>query len=384
MLGPFSIDAYLPAFPEIARSLNATPLQVQQTLTAYLFAYGAMMLWHGSISDALGRRPVILVSLFVFAIASLGCAASYSIEYLWSFRALQGLSAGAGLVVGRAMIRDRFEGPEAQKLLSLVTMIFSVAPAIAPIIGGWLHSLFNWHAIFLFLFLMTAVLLVVSYRLLPETHPIHRRQTLQARYLASSYWGVFKDREAQLLSAVIAFNFAGLFLYVTSAPVFLIEHLHLGSSEFAWLFIPAVVGIFSGAFLSGRLAGKFSAGRTVGLGYILMFTAAAGNLLYHSLLPPQLPWSVLVIGIYTFGMSLTAPTVTLMMLELFPTKRGLVASFQGFTQTMMSAVVAGVISPLVSHHVVWLAIGQFSVLVAGFICWTLYRSVMRRKGRVNR
>src|SRR5215211_3590986 len=113
MLGPFSVDTYLPAFPNIQATLHATPIEVQQTLTAYMFAFAVMMLWHGALSDAYGRRNVILVSLFVFAVASLGCAAVHSIEYLWAFRILQGVSAGAGIVIGRAIIRDLYSGAKA-------------------------------------------------------------------------------------------------------------------------------------------------------------------------------------------------------------------------------------------------------------------------------
>src|SRR5690606_10305755 len=113
MLGPFSIDTYLPAFPDIEATLHATPIEVQQTLTAYMLAFSVMILWHGALSDAFGRRNIILVSLAVFAVATLGCAASHSIEYLWAFRVLQGVSAGAGIVVGRAIIRDIYADVEA-------------------------------------------------------------------------------------------------------------------------------------------------------------------------------------------------------------------------------------------------------------------------------
>ena len=152
MLGPFSVDTYLPAFPAIQQSLDASALEVQQTLTAYMFSFAVMILWHGALSDAFGRRSIILMSLAVFAVASLACAAVHSVEYLWIFRMLQGVSAGAGVVIGRAIIRDLYAGADAERMLSLVTMIFSISPAIAPVIGGWIVTLSNWRTIFLFLF----------------------------------------------------------------------------------------------------------------------------------------------------------------------------------------------------------------------------------------
>src|SRR5688572_6705142 len=138
MLGPFSIDTYIPAFSGIARNLGATPVEMQQTLSAYLFGFAFMNLFHGALADSFGRRPVVLWGIAVFTLASAGCALSQTIGQLVFFRGLQGLSTGAGIVVSRAIIRDMFPPAQAQKVMSQVTIYFGVAPAIAPIIGGWL------------------------------------------------------------------------------------------------------------------------------------------------------------------------------------------------------------------------------------------------------
>ncbi|MBI1771811.1 MAG: MFS transporter, partial [Burkholderiales bacterium] len=211
MLGPFSIDTYLPAFPNIQATLNASALEVQQTLTAYMLSFAVMTLWHGALSDAFGRRNVILVALAVFAV-------------VWGFRILQGVSAGAGMVVGRAIIRDLYAGAPAERLLSLVTMIFSIAPAIAPIRGGWVVSFLGWRAIFLLLFGYTVALWWASYKYLPESLPMDKRQPFSAEFLWTSYKKVFKSPLFHLKAGTIAFNFAGLFLYVSAAPAFITQH----------------------------------------------------------------------------------------------------------------------------------------------------------------
>src|SRR5688572_18521091 len=135
-LGPFSIDAYLPAFSGMQASLQATPLEIQQTLSGYLFAFAVMFLFHGALSDSFGRRPVILVALVVYTLASLWCAVADSVQGLIAGRVFQGLSVGAGMVVGRAMIRDLVENEDAQRLMSVVTLSFGLEPAIAAVIGG--------------------------------------------------------------------------------------------------------------------------------------------------------------------------------------------------------------------------------------------------------
>ncbi|MBC7599572.1 MAG: Bcr/CflA family efflux MFS transporter, partial [Polaromonas sp.] len=176
MLGPFSIDTYIPAFTGIARSLGATPVEMQQTLSAYLFGFAFMNLFHGALADSFGRRPVVLWGIAIFTLASAGCALSQSISQLVFFRALQGLSTGAGIVVSRAVIRDMFPPAQAQKVMSQVTIYFGVAPAIAPIIGGWLFVHTNWHAIFWFLTGVGVLLWTANYKLLPETLHESQRQ----------------------------------------------------------------------------------------------------------------------------------------------------------------------------------------------------------------
>ncbi len=179
MLGPFSVDMYLPAFPAIGREFSASTIALQQTLSAYLFAFGFMMLWHGALSDALGRRPVILGSLAIYALATLGCAIAGNIESMWLFRALQGTAAGNGVVVGRAIVRDRFEGPEAQRLMSQVTLVFGIAPAVAPVLGGLLLGAFGWRSLFWVLLVLVLGLLCWAARSLHETLPGARHSCIR-------------------------------------------------------------------------------------------------------------------------------------------------------------------------------------------------------------
>lgn len=374
MLGPFSVDTYLPAFPAIEASLDASALQVQQTLTAYMAAFAVMILWHGALSDAFGRRSIILGSLVVYAVASLGCAAAHSIEYLWAFRILQGVSAGAGVVIGRAITRDLYTGAEAERMLSLVTMIFSISPAIAPIIGGWIVSYASWRTIFQLLFAFALFMLWLCWRHLPETLPKERRQAFLPSSLWRNYRQIFVSRLFQLKAAAIAFNFSGLFLYVSSAPYIVTRHLGLDSHQFGWLFVPAVAGIFLGALAANRMAGKVATQRQIAIGYALLVSSGVLSTGYHLFFPPALPWTVAPLFLYTMGMSIVAPGLTLLVLDLFPHIRGTVASCQSFTMTMLSAVVAGLVSPLLNYSMLLLAAGQFGFVLTGLLLWQFARS----------
>ena len=225
MLGPFSIDTYLPAFTGIAQAIGATPVEMQQTLSAYLFGFAVMNLFHGALSDSFGRRPVVLGGLVVFTLASVGCALSQHIGALVFFRALQGMSAGAGIVVSRAVIRDMFPPADAQRVMSQVTIYFGVAPAVAPMVGGFLFVHAGWHSIFWFLTAVGVVLFGRQLRLLPETlHATQRSRSTCATCCAATGSSARSPRFLMLaLASGIPFN--GMFLYVLSAPVFLGEHL---------------------------------------------------------------------------------------------------------------------------------------------------------------
>jgi len=384
MLGPFSIDAYLPAFPQIQSTLHASALEVQQTLTAYMLAFAGMVLWHGALSDAFGRRNVILVALVVFAIGTFGCAAASSVHYLWVFRIMQGVSAGAGVVVGRAIIRDLYSDTAAARLLSMVTMIFSIAPAIAPVLGGWIVIFFGWRAIFLALCLFTIVLGWVCWQHLPETVPKERRQPFNPRFLAGSYSAIFGSFLFHMKAGITALNFAGLFLYITASPVMLPEQLHLGPSGFAWLFVPTVAGIFLGSMAANRMAGKKSFAKQIWIGFGFMLSAVAFNVGYHLFLPPALPWTVLPMFFFTFGSSIISPGATLLALDLFPHIRGTVASCQSFVTTLLGAIVAGLIAPALSHSVLALALGQAGFALAALACWVVARQYRRRLARSGR
>ena len=364
-IGPFAIDTYLPSFPEIATQLHATTIEVQQTLAAYLFSFAAMTLWHGAISDRFGRRKVILGALTLFALASLGCMVASDISHLWFWRALQGVSAGAGIVVSRAIVRDLFDGAAAQRLMAQITMMFALAPAIAPVIGGWLQTALGWRSVFAFLSVSTVTLAIACWKLLPETLPPEKRQSLRPSYLARTYFRVLTSPRFLFACAALSFNFGGFFVYVLSAPVFLMKHLGVAETGFLWLFGPAMSGLVCGSWLSSRLAGKFSLWQTIALGYGIMLLAALFNLSVSIALPPGLPWSVMPLFVYTFGMSLAAPCLTLFALDPFPAQRGLAASCQTFFQSGFNGISAALIAPLLWESTRTLAAGMAAMMLLG-------------------
>jgi MFS transporter, DHA1 family, multidrug resistance protein len=369
MLGPFSIDTYIPAFSGIARAIGATPVEMQQTLSAYLFGFAFMNLFHGAMADSFGRRPVVLWGIAVFTLASAGCALSQNIGQLVLFRGLQGLSTGAGIVVSRAVIRDMFPPAQAQQVMSQVTIYFGVAPAIAPIIGGWLFVHAGWHAIFWFLTAVGVILWVANFRLLPETLHVTQRQPFNVRNLLQGYWQLGANPRFLLLALASGVPFNGMFLYVLSAPSFLGEHLGLAPTQFFWLFALTIGGIMGGAWVSGRLAGRIAPRRQIRRGFLIMTAVSLLNVAANFALAPSAAWALPLIALFAFGWALMVPVVTLLVLDLYPERRGLASSLQAVIGSTANGLVAGVIAPLVMHSMQALAVSSLLMMCIGLVAW---------------
>jgi len=369
MLGPFSIDTYIPAFSGIATSLGATPVEMQQTLSAYLFGFAFMSLFHGALSDSVGRRPVVLWGLAAFTLASMGCALSQSIGQLVFFRAVQGLTTGAGIVVSRAVVRDMFAPAQAQKVMSQITIYFGVAPAVAPMLGGVFFVHWGWHSVFWFLTGVGVLLWVANYRLLPETLHMTQRQPLKVSNLLQGYLQLGKDPRFFLLALASGIPFNGLFLYVLAAPAFLGDLLGLAPTQFYWFFVLTIAGIMGGAWVSGRMAGQLAPKRQIRHGFVIMLSIAFINLLANTFFVANAAWAMIPVAIFAFGWALMVPVVTLLVLDLHPERRGMASSLQAFIGSTANGLVAGLIAPLVMHSTVALAAASLLMMTVGLLAW---------------
>lgn len=365
-LAPFAIDTYLPAFGMLEEDLGATTVGIQQSLTFYLLPYALMTLWHGAISDAIGRISAIKWGLGLFIVASIGCAFAPNVETLWFFRVLQGIGGGAGNVVARAMVRDLFHGAQAQRVMATVQMLFGIAPAIAPVIGGLLLGI-HWQAIFIFLALYAGLSLWAAVRFLPETMPPENRLPLSAANVLKSYKKIFGDKEFNLLVIALGANFAAFFIYVLASPVFLMQHLGLSEFEFGWLFIPTVCGMVLGSYLAKRVAGKMESGKAIRIAFGWMALMATANLLVCYLLPPYFIYNILPIALFNIGMALGMPILSIAALDRHPKIRGTAASGQAFIQMLLSTVSAGLVVPLVWYHPSGLALAMAAYLIIGWL-----------------
>jgi DHA1 family bicyclomycin/chloramphenicol resistance-like MFS transporter len=370
MFGPFSVDTIFPAFTAIEGDLGVGKVAMQQTISLYLLGYAAMSLVHGPLSDALGRKRVILAGIVVFILSSAGAAVAETMQQLLTYRVIQGLSAGVGLIVGRAIVRDALDGHDAQKLMSQISMIFGIAPAIAPVIGGWILGWTHWRGIFWFLALFALGLLVLVTWWLPESHPPEKRLPLNGPALAGVYRRILGDGRFRLLALAGTFNFGALFLYISSAPAFVLDILKLNPQQFVWFFAPTIGGMIAGAFVSGRSAGKIGGERLANIGFTVGGIATAWNIGYHALAAhPSVVFSVLPTAMIAFGIALVFPILTIAILDLYPNERGSASSMQAFVGLISNAFIAGVLSPWLSDSALHLALGAACFTAIGWLLW---------------
>ncbi|PPD12447.1 multidrug effflux MFS transporter [Methylophilus sp.] len=385
-LAPFAIDTYLPAFHVMAAEFGTDELAIQQSLTFYLLPYAVMTLCHGAISDAIGRITTIKWGLAIFVLASLGCAFAPNVQTLWVFRALQGVSGGAGNTVARAMVRDLFSGAQAQRVMATVQLLFGIAPAVAPILGGLLLGI-HWQAIFLFLSLYAAVALWMAVRYLPETMTVEKRVPFSLAGIAHTYGKMLRHRVFLSLIACLGLNFAAFFIYVLASPIFLVEHLHLNSQQFGYLFIPTVAGMMLGSWISRYTAGKIAASRMLRYAFAWMVLIAslnvciqlwAGDGIHHA-------WwlAILPIALFNIGMAAAMPVLSIAALDCYPKVRGTAASAQAFMQMLCSTVCSAVIVPFVWHSTFTLAVAMLMMTLLSTLLLRLTHQPQAHASAIN-
>ena len=372
MIGPFATDTYLPSFQAISQNFGVSPVMMQQTLSVYIASFAVMTLFYGTLSDSFGRRPVILVALCVFAIASIGAACTQSFSMLLFFRGLQGASAGAGRVIGQAIVRDRFDGAHAQRMISHIAMVFGIAPVIAPIAGGLLHVHFGWRSNFVLMMGIGLILLASSYFALPETLPRESRHPFRPGPIVRNYVRALRHPRFVCCALAIGFGFGSFAIYIASAPKFIMDILRLSETEFAWLFIPMISGTVLGSAIVSRIAHRIRPAKLIRIGFGIMAIGALLNLTYTGLngVNVTVPWAVLPIMVCSFGLALAIPGMTVATLDIFPEMRGLSSSLQSFAQMLIFAIISGFVAPLIYASAFELATGvTVSVMLSMTLWW---------------
>ena len=262
-VGPFAIDMYLPALPTIGQALGASPGAVQASLIVFFVALGLGQVVYGPVSDMLGRKAPLYFGLVLFAVGSVGCALAPTIQWLVGLRFVQGLGACAGMVIPRAVVRDLHTGNDAARLMSLLMLVFSVSPILAPLTGSVLIDSFGWRAVFWAVVVAAALAMVLLATSLPETRPPGERVGSSVGSALQAYGVLLRDSHFLGLSLIGGFGVASFFAYLANSSFVLIDHYGLTPRQYSVAFAANAASFIGVSQLTGRLGARFGLARMV-------------------------------------------------------------------------------------------------------------------------
>lgn len=336
-IGPLSTDMYLPAFPVLMQSFNADINQVQHTLSIFLIGFALAQLIYGPLSDRFGRKPVLIGGLLLFLLSSLAIAFAESISTLSTLRLLQAIGGSAGPVLGRAMVRDIHGPKDSARLLSYIGTAMAVAPAAAPILGGYLTVWFGWQSIFLFLAAYSIVGVMLLGMSIPETAPPGSHHIISISNLIKNYTILLKHPTWRWYTLSCSFVFAGLFSFLSGSSFVIIQFLGYKEEQYGLFFALVVAGFMTGTLIAGRLVRGIGINRLMGYGSLV---AATGGITMAALAVAEVHHVAAIVipqMIYMVGVGIVMPQAMAGALAPFPLMAGTASALLGFVQMSFSA-----------------------------------------------
>lgn len=376
-VGPLALNIFTPSMPGMQEVFDVSYGTIQLTITLYLFGTAIAQLLYGPLSDRFGRRPVLLCGLGLFLIGSLASAFAPSILWLLIGRTIQAVGGCAGLVLGRAIVRDMHSREKSASMIGYITVGMVVVPMISPLIGGFLDEWFSWRAGFLFVAVAGLIVLIVTVFRLPETN-FNLQPLPGLRGMAVSYDSLLRSPDFRSYALNATFTSAAFFAFLTGGPFVAIELLNQPKSTYGICFIFVALGYMSGNFLTGRLAERAGTDRMITIGSVLSLTGAAsmcafaltGHINLFTIFGPM--------ALVTFGNGLSLPSATAGGVSVFPNIAGAAAGLSGFMQMAVSACVTLFVGYLQADSALPMVI---TILVTSFAAVSIHILALRGRAK---
>ncbi|WP_416908368.1 MAG: multidrug effflux MFS transporter [Polymorphobacter sp.] len=366
--GAISIDLYLPTLPVIGRDFGATPAAVQLTFTAFFIGMAMGQLVYGPVSDRMGRRPAILFGCTLFTVSSIACAFAPTIDWLVAGRFVQALGCCAGMVVARAVVRDRYDHRDSARIFSLLVLVLAVAPMLAPSIGGWLAAVVSWRAVFVALALFGASLLAAVFFRLDESRSAATADKARGERWWASYADLLGRRRLMGYILLGGANGATLFSYIATAPDLVIEVWGFTSGQFSMIFAGVAVGVIGASQVNRVLLRRFSPDDI--LSVAVLAAAVSGVLALVLALAGAGPWGM--IGVFALVLTsngLIAANALAGALNVDPLRAGATSGLYGSGNFAMGALASGLTAALHDGTALPVAMVMAGSLVLGAVCY---------------
>lgn len=378
-LGPLSTDLYLPSLPSLTATFDTTISRVQATMSVFIGGFACATVIYGPLSDRFGRRPILIGGMVVFVIGSLGCMAASSIEALIAWRFVQAVGGCAGPVLVRAVVRDVYEKDEAARFLAYIASAMALAPAVAPMIGGWLHVLFGWRSHFVALTILGGLFILAVYILLRETNTQRDHSATQARQMAQNFSHILRAPQFLAFSLTLMFSYGALFSFISVGAFVVIGVLGIAPDKFGYLFFFVAIGYACGGLLAGKLVRRIGIVRIIGVGVSLGLTVGVLGLgLAISGVETTPAVIIPIVGVF-FSCGFVLPTATAGALTPFPQIAGTASSAIGFLQMSGGAIIGFVAGYLHNGTTVPL----FSIILLSWICAAAVYAHARWRGLIR-
>ncbi len=357
-IGPFAIDMYLPALPAIGASLGANSGGVQMSLTAFFLSLGLGQLLYGPVSDMVGRKPPLYFGLGLFAVTSVGCALATDIDTLIALRLLQGLGAAAGMAIPRAIVRDLHTGTEAAKLMSLLMLVFSVSPILAPLAGSAVIALSSWRGVFWAVTVAALLGLVLTGSVLKETRPPAARLESSLGSALRGYALLLRDRHYLGLVFIGSFAMGGFFIYLANSPFVLIDHYGLTPTQYSLAFALNAAAFIGMSQFTGQLGERFGLVPVVKAAASASAAALVLLLGYYLAGGDQLEVLISLYFVASAFMGLVIPTTSVLALEEHGAIAGTASALLGTLQMLTGAVLMAVGGPFIGGKPLPMVVGM--------------------------
>lgn len=376
MLMPLSIDMYLPALPQIAREFSVSAGSVQMTLNAYILGFALGQLIYGPLADSFGRKPVIAAGTLIFAIAAAACALAQTIDQLITLRFLHGLSAAAGSVVISALMRDSYSKEEFSRMMSFVMLVTTIAPLLAPIVGGWMLLIWSWHAIFWTISAAAVVTTLLVVTQIKETLPKDKRQPFSLRTTLRNFLSLFRHKRVFSYMLASGFSFAGLFSFLNVGPFVYIELNHISPQDFGYYFALNVVFLFLMTLLNSRCVRRFGPLVMFRFGLLIQFSMGVWLVIVSAL---NLGFIPLVFGVAMFigCVAMVSSNAMAVILEEFPHMAGTASSLAGTLRFGVGAL-AGALLSTITFTSAWPMVSAIFICATTSILLFIYASRPRK------
>lgn len=372
-LGPLSTDMYLPTFPDLARVFNATPAEVQLTLSVFTLGIGACQLVYGPLTDRFGRRPVLILGLAIFVLSSIACTVAQSIEQLVFFRFMQAFGVCAGLVAPRAMVRDLFNRDQAAIQLSRMGTVMGLAPAVAPVLGGYLAVHYGWHAVFIAPAVVALMVVLVTLFFVDESLRTVNYNALRPGSIVSNYLSLFTNREFIGCSLTGGFVFGALFTFISGSPLVLINVFGVAPEIFGYHFAAMVLGYMTGTILGPYFTKRWGMNRSIAIGTLIV---AVGGLimLAAALSGIGTEYSVVLPMVLTaVGLGMVLPQTQAGAMAPFPMLAGYASAMSGFIMMSIGALLGYIVAALYDGTQYSLVL---SITLMGILAFITFRLVI--------